>query len=964
MAGGLRGVSPRNSAKSTNVVQVAQSGLGRIIKTGPGELLLTTANTFTGGIQLDEGTVTVAADGALGSGPVNVKGTKTGTCQLRIDFVAIGEPSTIENAITFENDSAASHEALYFVYPTANTAQPAKKTEPWTVTFTGGITATGNLCIRDNRGGNTTEKSGDPNQYACAGYKWVIFDCPVNAAGQEIRFTYRYATCGDVEFKKKVTASLFYGSGYGNANVKGNFWFDVANEFEAVNITYCPSYFGVDNALGDPTYTVGNLYSADYPYIYLQGHNLRVKSLTSQIVTCNYNRDYGFYSASANAATTPATLTIDGAVADGGKSSQLGFHGKLTLVLDARDDDFVQTITGKVASTISGAIVVKKGTLIIENDPTFRNLPEIMVEGGVFESRSEVEGAFSGLTKLTVKNGGTFRVLSMAALPASFALVLEKGAILDLPTDTTELTATYLVYDGKCLTKGVYSKEQIAELPEGVTLNVAETGVFDAEWTGAGVDDLTTTPANWHVEDAVLTTPDPTNGSLSVTLAGGDGMTYADGDWFDKAINGIVPNVENPVRPFFIRPATEGATLRLSHGLVSNGKDQLILSGHISGSAETTAGDLISYSALLGSNAGVEGAVLPVNAHGSTSEVLPLALTNAVLDLPLTVDCSGGHTGFMACDHSTNEIRGLAKFTGSTFGISANVGSVTRFSGGFWDNQAAMIYGPGEFQFAGEVNIGVSARLHSGVVMTFDTEEAVILGNEKGREGLEIQTATVNLRHENALQDTVQVFCGVNTVSILELYATTQQLGVVNFEVAANNDSAQIHGDYPALLKVTGKLRTGAYENQARRPYVNSRITGGLSIHFTGEGTNEVFTLAGRDFESCGDLIVSGKVLELAADATWLNGTNFTAKGTTGTLKFAAEGQVSKTFAALHVADQGQIYVPEGVRVRFASATLDGEPVDEAIYPTGTEGSTGLSAHITGGGSIRIKRPGTVVVVH
>ena len=187
---------------------------------------------------------------------------------------------------------------------------------------------------------------------------------------------------------------------------------------------------------------------------------------------------------------------------------------------------------------------------------------------------------------------------------------------------------------------------------------------------------------------------------------------------------------------------------------------------------------------------------------------------------------------------------------------------------------------------------------------------------------------------------------------LVDLRGTKQSI-----ENVISQTKGEITGAYPACLEVT----LGACEAGKSSTNICCRVTGGVSLMKGGAGT-DILYLSGQAFESCGDLMATNGVLELAADATWLNGTNFIAKGT-GTLKFAAAEQVNKTFATLHVADQGKIYVPEGVRMRFTSATLNGEPVEEAIYPTGTTGSTGLSAHIEGGGSIRIKRPGTVVVV-
>ena len=81
-----------------------------------------------------------------------------------------------------------------------------------------------------------------------------------------------------------------------------------------------------------------------------------------------------------------------------------------------------------------------------------------------------------------------------------------------------------------------------------------------------------------------------------------------------------------------------------------------------------------------------------------------------------------------------------------------------------------------------------------------------------------------------------------------------------------------------------------------------------------------------------------------------------------GPLKFAAKNQVNGRKAWLHIADNGKVYVPEGVTMRFAAATLNGEWVEKDVYRAG-DGKE-LSAHIEGGGSIRICPPGIVIVVH
>jgi autotransporter-associated beta strand protein len=60
----------------TTTIQGMISGGGELIKAGAGNLILsgTAANTFTGGLTLDSGTVTVAKNNALGTGPLTLNG--------------------------------------------------------------------------------------------------------------------------------------------------------------------------------------------------------------------------------------------------------------------------------------------------------------------------------------------------------------------------------------------------------------------------------------------------------------------------------------------------------------------------------------------------------------------------------------------------------------------------------------------------------------------------------------------------------------------------------------------------------------------------------------------------------------------------------------------------------------------------------------------------------------------------
>ena len=936
----------------TNVVMAAQTGSGKIIKKGDGCLILKVASTFTGGVQIDEGMVVVAKEGALGSGAISVACSTKKTSQLRFDLVEIGAPSTFANDIAFTGNSASKYEALYFVYPTAHTAQPASPDEPWTITFKGDIASTGNLYIRDNRGGNTTG-SDDVNDYVCRYHDWVVFDGPVSAPGKNIAFTSQQAPCGDVVFNGKVTAAKFYLNGYNPYNVSGSVYFNAANDLATNDVSYVWTFLGVEDALGDPLYSASSLASASTSTrVYFEGHDQHFKAISSHTGGTPGKYEYGFYTDKANPTTTEATLTIDGDAADGGQTARLGFYGKMTLVLDAKSDDFVQTFNG-TTNGLSGAIIVKKGTLKFISGCAFKNLPKLDIQGGAFVLEDAVPNAFVSLTNLTVRNGATFSVDHASVFKLSLALTLEKGANLTIPSGAT-INVSNLIYDGAGFMKGTYTNAQIEELPEGVTLNVTKDTIFDAEWTGAGEDNLTTTLENWLIDGKVPTKINTKSGSLNVTLTGGDGIQYADGDTFHKIVNTIpVTNLEGVVAStFVIEPATEGATLTLVEGLDSTKMTQIKLCGHIQGpDGDVTKGEIFYYCAACTKDMPF---IQPVNKYGS---VAPLVLDNVTIDMPLRVQVHGNASGLMADGGGTSVVNGSMRFTDYRAYASVEKDTELVFNGKVSTDNCYSYCGPGRTVFTEndlKFTAGVES-IKSGYLVLAGTNH-VVTGN-KSREGATISSGTFELLKSGTFVDDVQLVIAAEK-SILEINGTQQVLGRLN-SVATKNTS-YLHGDYPAMIELTCKVRSGATETEVVLPYCSARVTGGLGFHLNDQdgGTN-VFTLAGRDFESCGDLVVSAGTMELANDATWLNGTNFTAKGT-GVLKFGKQGQVNAGFATIHLADDGKLFIPDGVTVVVPTAKLDNAALDRGVY-TGADGV--LKDRILGGGALKVGKRGMAVLI-
>ena len=119
----------------TNVVTVAQTGAGKIIKQGAGTLVLAAQNSFTGGITLEAGYVSAEASGCLGSGEITILGQRedyTGPCELWLtgSNMDLGAP-----AIHVTGDTSCQYPAVC-LYGTNNT-------------FSGVITAEHSLYFKD-----------------------------------------------------------------------------------------------------------------------------------------------------------------------------------------------------------------------------------------------------------------------------------------------------------------------------------------------------------------------------------------------------------------------------------------------------------------------------------------------------------------------------------------------------------------------------------------------------------------------------------------------------------------------------------------------------------------------------------------------------------------------------------------------------------------------------------------------
>ena len=918
----------------THVVTVPQTGSGKIIKSGEGTLIFRTENSYSGGTVIEKGIVRVETNNVFGTGEVTLLGQRadyTGNC--RIDMIGwklttgdFTTPTvTITNDLHITGSSSRTYPAIIGYYQNAR--------------WGGKITAEQDFGFLDDRA--TT--------YECAG----------SYSGAQDRVL--SLSFGDVEVK-----GVMIHDGW------ARFRFDGKVDVSAVNCTIMRNgeggssnwkasyHFQDDVSFGSVTNRARDMYF--YKKLTLDGaHNLPVDMsgyVQGRLFLTGTESSIGGFSDCEPAAgsdlskkwlvqprTGSATLTLTGVEGESELTTHYAFVGALSLTMDA--PGCTQIFAGRT-NTMSGAIWVKNGTMKLTDGTKFANVSSLTVEAGAqFIDESGVEGALAGLKNLS----------------------LATGAVLDLP-EGTKLNLSILTIDGIRAAPGNgYTHEYYPAIPEGVTVNVTslQPATTVAVWTGAASDGKMSTLGNWLVGGVVPASLDLTNGTTTVSIEGGTEMIP---DVEGIRIHSITNNSTGGT--FYVGAA--GKTLYVDGAIVSANKSQFGLRGTIAGAK---GGALQSFAAT------ENGAtvVTCINAGGTNKEAVRFAGVTLMKPAYLHVNSSGVNSYLV--EANTTNILLCAVRNGAGGGNKASVedGSLIEFAGGLSQVNRPMKQGAGVLKIS-----GVATDQSKGYNIEGGTLELACPGNvfkaynEDYNRGIRIGTATdstlkFDCSYALADNDLEQINFINSKEATIDFGCTTQLVS----RFFGNNTHAKsaLTGEVGSMLEVKGgtKWETG---NENFIGLTNSvQITGGLGFHYLGNGpaaaknpiapagADDVYVLTGKAFATTGDLMVSGGALELTADASWKNGTNFTARGT-GTLKFAARGQVDRRFAQLHLEDKGLIFIPRGVTLHFVSADVNGVPVEAGVY-TGKATPDATSADITdrivGGGTLKVGKFGLTLVV-
>lgn len=949
----------------------AITGTGKLAVSGGGTLVLSGVSAdYSGDIAIDGTKVSVAAESALGTGTVSLNGTAA-----QLWFVTGSFGKTYANDIAISGASTSA-QVLYFE------EQPSAQR----VTFTGAVTVDGSAQFFSTWAGSyAVEVAEFTGPLTVTGALWLNSRntnkkaCTYWLRGRVCANELR--SCGDSSTYSTPTVYL-------------------KDPLNAIGMLTC-DYKGrftpeADEAFGGAAYQIVN---NNRTTINIAGKN-QTMAYVSTTVT---KQDLGYVSTSS-----AATLTLTGGVASASCSSWVGLNGPLSLVIDDKGEagTFTQTFIGDASNggkgatymAISGSISVRRGNLAFTGYYRLPNVPSISVDNGSLTMNTTAEEpAFPALQSLTIGSRGTLAVSTTTANPfptdSSMDLALEEGATLSLPSSVTEIFVGNFTWNGKAQKIGDYTRATCPALPEGVTVHVANAPIETVEeitWVGGATDDAVTRAGNWkeQVDDPLDLSG---NKYLATFAESGETATVADEASFHGVVfagadfsilgstalldvyEGGVAFADDPennetshvyiIEPTLVpkSPLTVSVpvrdTLVLTNGISSafdirmdgRGKVKLCGASDFTGTLSVSNGGF-SCTGTLGDPETEEGVVSVHAVEGLNST---FSFSNAVINKKLLGTSYAPAAVWLSfAGDQTNYVKRAVTMSNRSYNLSVASGSTVVFEGG--------VSGGLKTWFGGGGTTVVRTKPAS-----FGSSATNPMSTQSGGGTLVLQVANNGIKFVNPNDNLLTVrtevdwalggTAGVTQYSLhrygtLDLTGTRQRVrdfGTVSAGVLTGTAGGVLE------LTPTGGVWT-----------VNCKVQGAASIHVGGAADASV-VLTNQAFASCGDLTATNGVLELAANASWLNGTNFTARGA-GTLKFAAANQVDKKIANLHFAEGGKIFVPAGVTLKVAAADVLEAGADEPTpVAMGTyDGTSGLlSGRIEGGGNVMVGSAGLILFI-
>ena len=942
------------------------SGTSSITKGGDGILILSNpANSFTGGINLQRGYVKATVAGALGADSNVIAFSGALAHQLIID---------VEGAAEFKNP-------ITFTGKASDAANPAVKILGGPVTLSGNIESDTDFfvqygSVKEDLSANTVTLSGSVNiENGKLGIGlWAPFDLKGKLDVPEV-------FAGFQGYSQNKTVQLW------NSN----------NRIGAISVYSGQVVAKADNAFGGAQiYLFQNWPAAEsYSLFNLNGKKMKVSSFSHRESMGNKPQDNGD---KGGQFLTYSGTTVTVAGKEGEFDCIQKIVGPVNLVIDAKDHgaDFVQRFLSR-KHTMSGILAVSNGTVRICGGSTFAGVPAVIVgpNGRLFID-TEDGAVFSGCTKLIVD--GELTVSEGAAKPfADGTVELELGATakLTMPADMRLKVASFTV-DGEAWNSAAAGPENVSQIKGGI---LVLPSLVDAEavWTAGGGTESIANAANWGgtVPDLLYGTAKAffsssgTNADIDCGVwfasmrvkapVSGEGFAFskASGDAF-LGLGGNATFEKDPGSAdiantyLFGVPVKIGASsvwsilandvAVLSEGIHSSDNEASLVkegAGTLSVSGVTSIAGPVSVNAgtvSLSGDVGPSGTKNNEKAIRIDSQNATACFDGANVDKDVYIYGSGySNVRFAPC--STNTLRGYV-YCNATRNFFLDSDTCVVMEGGLYINGKLCLCGFRDVT-------GATVVIRDKPWMSVDYFCVGYAGDEHLTASIESQgscprlfvrrLSSVGFKVSNAITNGLAVLDldGVGTTTAggtVNLNATTQSFQRVNGKLGT------VCGEYPSCIVMN--------QPDGCTNAVSAKVEGGVGFVKRGAG---YFALEDRDFDSCGDISVENGVFEIAANATWLNGSNVCINGT-GTLKLGASNRFDGRHVQFHLgadADGWSIDIPSG-----CSQTVDYAWDSEGNrLPCGVYGAVGVpgvtharyASHFPNGGVLKVRIHGTIV---
>ena len=987
----------------------------RVRKTGAGSLTLSNgANTFSGGLVVDEGVVSITAAGAQGSGKITVNASSAKTCQIRFATAPASASATVE----YPNDIVVTGKSTECVNGSSTFTYAAISLAQTNQVLNGSISAADDLYIRDDAtfvpGG-----AGDLQNISCLTcngpitvapghalyltvgskqyYKGAIsadeLRIPMNSGYRASAYLQAANRIGRIVLSPRSNSPKLFVSGSGRVD-------GAVLEFDDVNIDKQCDIRGTFEPVVDTT-----LASIQGPDFCRPGDadDTTAKKQGGNAIGCNVGD------------SCTSTLTLVGRD-DVDETKFCGVFGgvKTSFALAARAA-FTQVLSN-VWYCGSGTLTVTGGTLVVAGKSYFKNLTSIVVGGtGVLDIRG------LGLVSTETTDG----------FPNLQTLRLSSTARLRLAPDVT-IRADSVTLDGLPVKAGTYSGG-LPGLSGGTLVAGSNYGpVVMKTWSGgAGADTSTETAANWadgkapHVctvfgadfgtggSRATFPAGENVLGALALTRDGGftlDGVSGASltlvGSQPVAVDGGEADEGEGkPAATYEIAlPCALGAsqdwwiptnrTLRIAHSLTAaNGVSSVDVVKHGYGTLEladarfpgnltSRDGGWLKLSGDVGS-AGEDGTVTfknftlgskqPDGSYASWGDAY-LYLDNVTMYKKMHFDTSGSVTGARTVESWLNMPAGARNvfkevvIQGGSSAWLLDNDSTLVFEKGYCD---AMALNP-KSSNGGGFTPGMKAGCTNGTMVfkgplrlvkpdkgTLTVRNSANLGLTLAFEStgnvctnyLQFNCFKTEFRVDDAFTSTPLFVMSANSGTVLDLTTTHQSIPCVKTAVG----SGTIRGEYPSTLEITKGLASEA--DVAKTNFCPLAVNGGAGLKMSGDGWLVIGDPTGSkafDYQSCGDIEVTNGTMEFLPRTTWLHGTNVTVRGA-GTLKLGGETFCRE--AVVNVSDQGKIEIAAGVVQSCAKAFLNGAQLMPGRYTKNSKVKV-----VTGDGALRVRGSFLVIV--